>query len=217
MAADARRALLIAFILSLAGSWVSYIAAGATLGLLIGSVTFTALVTPPLALVVSQSAARPLVALAATAGSFVVWIFAIPIVDSLQCALVLFAFTLAVLALRSPAIAVIVAIGWLSVPFWMDSQRVASLVAYHPIFAMNGACKWLGVWTQQPILYRLSTLGQDVPYQLPTSIWRCVIAHGIIGLALLWPVRNRSTVDDERADPQTRSTPPPASQAAHTP
>jgi hypothetical protein len=212
--------LIIASALSVAWAIITYVASGATLGLLIGSVTLATLIAPPLA--VSQFALqRTLIAVAVTVANLLVWMFVLPFMDSLQCGVVLLAFTLALLSLRSASIAMIIAIAWLALPFWMQSARtLATLAPFHPIFAMNGACKSLGIWTQQPILYRLTTLGQDVPYELPASIWRCVLAHGIIALGLLWPARAnriRSKADGAHAGRQTRSTPPPAPQAARTP
>jgi hypothetical protein len=211
-------ALLLALAMSVACAIISYLAAGATLGLLIGSITFATLLAPPLA--VSCFAPRTLLAIAITVGNVLVWIVVFPFADLIPCATVLFVFTLATLALRSAPIAIIVAFAWLSLPFWMrDAHTLAMLAPFHPIVAMNGACKSLGIWTQQPILYRLTTLGQDVPYELPSSIWRCVIAHGVIGLLLLLTLigRNRTTGRDGRADRQTTPTPPPAPPAPHTP
>jgi hypothetical protein len=62
-----------------------------------------------------------------------------------------------------------------------------ALVVEHPIFTLNSIFPSLGVWTQQRLMYQLTPLGQDVPYRLPTSIWPCVLLHGVIGLCLLLP------------------------------
>lgn len=223
------RAILIAFALALVGAVASYCAAGAALGLLIGSIAFTALITPPLAIAVSQRSERVLIAIATAAGSVVVCMFCLSVVDSLQCALILLVFALALVALThtlqslrisasiAPALTTIVALAWLSFPIWFRSERAASLIAFHPIFAMNGTVKSLGIWTQQPILYRLTTLGQDVPFALPTSIWPCVILHGVIAMLLLAPVQIQARADDELSDRQTRPTPPPAPPESRTP
>ncbi|MBC8107697.1 MAG: hypothetical protein H7Z14_13985 [Anaerolineae bacterium] len=202
------RAMSVAFALSLAGALASYVAAGATLGLLIGSVAFIALITPPMALAVSQRSERGFIAIASVLGNAVVWMFSFPIVDALRCGLILLAFALALVALThgfrsarirrsiAPALTTILALAWLSFPIWLRSDRSADLVAYHPIFAMNGVVKSIGIWTQQPILYRLTTLGQDVSYELPTSIWLCVIAYGVIALLLLIPARAGDELSD---------------------
>lgn len=219
------RAIIVAFSLSLAGAIASYVAAGATLGLFIGSVAFAALIAPPLTLAVSRGSERAIVAIACAVGCVPVWLVYFPVVDSSRCGVILVAFALALIAVTcafrslrvpasiAPAITTIVALAWLSFPIWFRADRAPSLVAYHPIFAMNGVMKTLGIWTQQPVLYRLTTLGQDVPYELPTSIWACVVAHGIIAMLLLIPAR----AGDEPSDRQTKPTPPPAPRESHTP
>ncbi|CAN5572386.1 hypothetical protein BH09PLA1_BH09PLA1_02830 [soil metagenome] len=221
MSSDSKQTLLTATALSIAGATASYLAAGATLGLFIGGLGFAGLIAPPFALALSQRLDRLLLAIAVAIGNVVVWIFAFPAVDSLLGALVYLAFTLAIIAVahasRSAAIATVIALGWLSLPIWLRTAFAASLVGVHPMFAINGVNKSLGIWTQQPIMYRLTTLGQDVPYALPASIWPCVILHGAIGLLLLIPAKIRARAGDEPSDPQTRPTPPPAPPAPHTP
>jgi hypothetical protein len=92
---------------------------------------------------------------------------------------------------ESGAIVFILAIAWLTWPVWLASalvhENAASIVSWlvvaHPLFAINGLTfERLGIWTQQPLMYgRLTTLGQDVFYELPRSIWPCVISHGLTG------------------------------------
>jgi hypothetical protein len=218
MSVESRRATAFAFVLALIGAIASYIAAGATFGLFIGGVAFASLIAPPIAMVLPKRAERTFVALAVVVSNWCVWIFVIPLVDSLECAIVLLAFLLALLAFRVPSIAVAFALIWLSLPMWMRTDPVATLAGFHPLFAMNSACNTLGVWTQQPILYRLTTLGQDVPFALPGSIWPSVIAHAVIAMSMWWPIaRNRSTGGDEPSDRRTTPTPPPAPPAPHTP
>ena len=223
MNANATGAVLIAFVLSVATALASYVAAGATLGLLIGSLAFAALITPPLVLAVPDRSQRALIAMGVVLGNLAVWLFCLPIFPVVLCAITLLAFVAALAgvahASRASVLPTLLAFAWLSFPIWLRSEVAAHLVAANPIFAMNGVSKSFGIWTQQPVLYSVTSLGQDVPYELPASIWPCVLLHGAIGLFLLLPVRAdvvQAGVDDEPSDPQTRSTPPPAPQEAHT-
>ena len=211
------RACIIAFVLSLGCAIDCYLAAGATLGLLIGPPAFSALIGPPLALAVSQRSQRLLVALTLTS-SIVIWLIAFQILTVVTCAVILITFCIALVAIahatRSTAIPTLLALAWLSFPIWLRGEVAASLVPFHPIFAMNSVAPSLGIWTQQPILYRLTTLGQDVPFSLPASIFPCAIAHAVIGLLLLLPSKPAS---DGLSDRQTTPTPPPAPQELRTP
>src|SRR5262249_47041720 len=86
-----------------------------------------------------------------------------------------------------PAAAVVVALAivWLTCPIWLPAGA-EKIVTFHPLFAINGVLKHLGMWTERPIAYRyLFALGQDVPYELPRSIWPCAGAHLVVGLSAL--------------------------------
>ena len=61
----------------------------------------------------------------------------------------------------------------------------AWLAPAHPLLAMNRILLDLGIWTQQPWMYRHTTLGQDVAYALPGTIWPCVLLHAVMALGLL--------------------------------
>ena len=51
---------------------------------------------------------------------------------------------------------------------------------------MNGVlAPDMGIWTEQPVAYRLIALGQDVSYTLPRSIWPSVSAHAALGFTTL--------------------------------
>src|SRR6476469_3258629 len=91
--------VIVAFVLAIAGAIASYLVAGATLGLFIGSIAFTALIAPPLTLAVSQRSHRLIVGLAIVAGNVLVWVVPFPIIDCLRCGLILLAFTAAMVAI----------------------------------------------------------------------------------------------------------------------
>ncbi len=88
------------------------------------------------------------------------------------------------------AILTLAAIGWLLWPIWLAPQLVtwqatvpAWMTKLHPIFAINAVAMERGIWTEMPVPYRLTPLGQDLAYALPDSPWPAVVAHGLIGLA----------------------------------
>ena len=76
---------------------------------------------------------------------------------------------------------------WLGWPLWLESAPPL-LVCCHPLLAMDGVlAPVLGVWTEQPVAYRIMSLGQDVPYTLPSAIWPVVISHagsGVVAFTL---------------------------------
>ncbi len=96
-------------------------------------------------------------------------------------------------------------IGWLLVqsvlflawPIWaanllvkFDSQSLVDLlVKVGPIFAINGSIDPTDAFTHRPLAYRLMNLGQDIPYEMPRTIWPCVLVHlaaGLPGMVVSW-------------------------------
>jgi len=88
-------------------------------------------------------------------------------------------------------IAVIIGVAWLTWPVWTSPFINITLARWltpaHPLMAINSVVMNYGAWLQQPLMYRYSSLGQDVPYLPPQSIWPCVLVHGAIALLLLAP------------------------------
>ncbi len=86
---------------------------------------------------------------------------------------------------------------WLTWPIWLSGsiagEKPNLSVALHPLFVVNGVLKDLGIWTEQPIAYNLTTLGQDVQYRLPASAWPAIGAHAgtiavLVVLTRIWPL-----------------------------
>ncbi len=84
----------------------------------------------------------------------------------------------------------IVGFAWLSWPIWLSAHlegdwgtRLAGwLVFAHPVFSINALLSPpLEVWTQMPMMYRLTALGQDIAYQLPGGVGWCIAIHTMIG------------------------------------
>jgi hypothetical protein len=84
-----------------------------------------------------------------------------------------------------------VALAWLAWPIWtaawMNDVWAQRLISIHPLFAAN-AVTHLNPWPQQVLMYRMTRLGQDVPYALPSTAWPalfiCALIAGISGLTL---------------------------------
>ena len=95
------------------------------------------------------------------------------------------------------AVTVVVWLAWLSWPVWMApwltgegrEAVVAWLVWGHPVFAMDRAMmEVFGVpWAQMPIAYRLTNLGDDIGYEVPRSVWGCVLVHVVIAVVAVGP------------------------------
>ena len=182
---------------------VTYAATGPTLGLFFGGLVTVALLAPPIVLCERSMPRQGLIASAVNDGVGIVWLVAAVASQTtlsqwLRCYLVLAAFTFALWAcaralraLRVPeipagALTITLAMLWLTWPIWLaralTSDMVDWLAPAHPALAINGVLAHLGVWSEHAIAYRhLMNLGQDVPYQLPTSILAAVFAHVIAG------------------------------------
>lgn len=184
----------VSFALSAAAGIACYLTAGATLVLPIGVVLFAAILAPPLCLLQCRTSEAAVGVAAIALGLALVFPFTTH--GWLSCTLVVLSFVAALAAgaralvrLRfSPIVAAALvtslALAWLTWPVWaspwLAGQSVRWSVSLHPLFAINAACHDLGIWTEQRIAYRLTNLGQDVPYQLPDSALPCVVFHGII-------------------------------------
>jgi MFS family permease len=98
------------------------------------------------------------------------------------------------------AVTTVLFIAWFSWPVWLSpfvsghsgALVVAWLAPAHPLLAINRVFIDSGLWTQQPLMYPLTALGQDIPFSMPTSILACVLAHAIIALAAGLPAAKSS-------------------------
>jgi hypothetical protein len=175
---------------------------GPTLGLFLGSLLLTTLITPSLALA-EEGRGIWIAMVSVIVGTAIVWLTALSAADVtsvewLECCLVLAAYVLALAGVarlfaalrvpRPPAAGLTILLGllWLTWPVWLSPwlrQSMADwLVPCNPIFAVNSVLKHLGTWDRAPLAYRvLTVLNQDVPYRLPRSIAPACVAHAIIG------------------------------------
>jgi hypothetical protein len=213
------------FLLSLAfSSWFAFVI-GRNVGLFFGGLILAS-VLAPLLVVAEQEISRRLSLVAGVVIAIaIVWLSCvlndtISLWEWLRVTLVLLIYTFAIVALAGllcriripPAVVVILSLAWLSWPIWLapalrgresSEHTVAMLVAANPTFAIQGALsKSFPVpWAQYRIAYRLTNIGDDIPYQMPTSIAGCLVFHGVIAaiamLAAHWPRRARRAAPPE--------------------
>ncbi len=191
-----------------------YRSAGATLGLFLGGLGFTTLLTPGFALTESSWRLQLLAAVALATGTACAWLAAVltanvTVEQWLGCSIVLLAYALALGSLArllsrtgldslyAAVLAVFIGIAWLTSPVWLShvfpahDWLVTWLVPPHPLFALNGILHF-PVWTERTLAYRyLTNLGQDVSFAVPPSILPCIATHGAIALLCLVVTRNR--------------------------
>ena len=213
------------FLAGIAIASICWLACGVTLGPFIGGIAMTAIVLPPLAVRDEHPREGFLAAASIIDGIAIVWLIAalmqLSLLQWLQAYIVLISFAAALfgltIALRriigptgASAITTLLALAWLAWPIWLSPiagpRLVAVLAPFHPLFAINKIFLDLGFWTQQPLMYELTTLGQDVPHALPESIWPCVLLHALMALSLGWPAwlwsaREASTPPPSAASP----------------
>jgi hypothetical protein len=202
---------LVALIASSASTGLCLALCGASLQLFLAGFFFASLILPPMVLTHTSIKHRLLLAACVVDGIGVVWLFSIAspqiaFIQWLKCYVVLICyatclagFVMLLVRLRiapifASAITTILALAWLTWPVRLSPHltgasaetTVKYLTWIHPLFAVNRVLANLGAWSHFPIAYRyLTTLGQDVPYTLPTSIWPATILHLAIGFLCL--------------------------------
>lgn len=95
-------------------------------------------------------------------------------------------------------VAAVLFIGWLAYPVWggrtIDRRVASGLSDFHPLIAANGQQASQGVWLERPLAYRLTVLGQDVPYGLPGTVWPSATLHLLIAALAAGAARAIETV-----------------------
>lgn len=212
---DLLRLSVMPSILAAIAAALIYAAAGRSLGFYLGPFFAVTLILPPL--VTRRVGARDatLIAVAVIDTFAVAWLVAVfggdlAVRQWLACYILLAAYGLALTVLtRATAawLALLAGVAWLTWPVWTSPFVTINLARWltpaHPLMAVNAIIRQHGMWLEQPLMYRYTSLGQDVPYTLPASIWPCVIAHVIIAIILMPPGALRA-----------RSSPPVGSSAA---
>lgn len=228
----ATRDLFFAFIgatILMIGCWFI---AGPSLGLFLGGMALAAILAPPLGLLRHSWINRIAIVGCITDAVAAVWLVAcigghVSFAQWIECYALLIAWTffiasiawlaasgpLRIHAVLASALATFLALAWIAAPIWLSpggsSAAMQQVALVHPLITINGVIPQLGIWTEQPAMYRLTSLGQDVPYRF-NSAWLVSAGYAIAATALSASSavlnRRRGTL----ADPPTRSTPPPA-------
>jgi hypothetical protein len=202
------KSTFLSFSLALVFALICLVTCDVSLSLFLAAFFGFGCLLPPLVVCAQTSISRVLTAVFAFGGIALIWIVAafkpdVTLVRCLECFLILIGFAtlitgcaialvrVRIAPLAASAITTMVSLIWLTAPVWLASNLsdtgVARLVWIHPLFAINGVLSNLDAWSHFPIAYReLTTLGQDIPYSLPTSIWPSFLAHFIPGLVLWW-------------------------------
>jgi hypothetical protein len=189
-------------------------AAGPSLGLFLGGVLLSAILIPSLVAAESKLKQQLASTIGVVTGIAAVWLVAtlaphppgqpLPsLLEWLECTAVLTTFALALGGMTAtlvhvklnPSLAsfltLLVAAAWLAWPVWLSpalpghDDLVHALAIPHPLVAINSVLPQMGLWTQQPLAYHLTTLNHDVALPMPGGIGWTVGVHGLIGAALI--------------------------------
>jgi hypothetical protein len=197
---------------------VSRIILGASLANYLAGFFILGVLLPPLVLTNDRLKPRLFILVSIPAGIGIGWLVSgIALMQTVRCFAVLFGCAALVggvstaltrfriTPLAASAMTVLIALLWLTWPVWLSpyfgDAIVDRLVPIHPLFAINGVLVNFGTWSHMPIAYReLTTLGQDVPYSLPMSIWPSVFVHLLPGIALWWVGSPRAAAAGLSAD-----------------
>lgn len=182
----------------------SYAALGPTLAAFLAGLIIITLLAPALTLAEESRLHRALSFAAVITPIAIMWAFPvfqtiIQPTEWLLCVLVLSAYAAALVGLATlleqlklgpiAACAIVTTLGlaWLSWPVWLApwltgpkaEQSVARLVSTHPLFAISSALArpFPTPWAVYDIAYRLTNIGDDIPYELPATILKCLLLH----------------------------------------
>jgi len=203
------------FLLSLIFSvWLGAVI-GRNLGMFFAGLILASVLAPLLVVAEEGGLRRILIVVGIVAAIVMVWISClfndtITLREWSRASLVLLIFAFASAALAGllvriripPAVVVILSLAWLSWPIWLapalrggaSSERIVGrLVIVNPTFAMQGALSqsFPVPWAQSRIAYRLTNIGDDIPYQMPTTIAWCVLLHAVIAIIAMLAAHRR--------------------------
>jgi hypothetical protein len=182
-------------VFGLMAAGASFLACWRTLGLHFGYLTLVCNVLPPLAarhrrprdmFITAAALIVPCLLLTSPLRSVQAALIAVAVITA-QLGLLLILRRVIFGSLAAP-LTTIVTLAWLAWPIWLShwlTPRTVNLFApVHPLLALNRVFIDLGIWTQAPLMYQLTALGQDVPYGLPATILPCVGIHTLMGASL---------------------------------
>jgi hypothetical protein len=204
------------FVLSLVVTIACYIAAGSGLGLYLGGLSLGIVLAPPLVLAYRKRIEQLIAIASIVDGVGFVWLVAmfrsdVTFAQWLAAYVLLAACVVAttgvavalermVGTVSAAAVTITAMLAWLAWPIWLsariesptDVRAIDWLVPIHPLLAMNGLFQNLGIWGERPIMYQLTSLGQDLPYTFPSSVAFSAAFHFLLGGALILAVGRRN-------------------------
>lgn len=201
-------------VLSSAGMFACWWAAGATLGLFFGGFFVATFLVPaaattvrPLrhaAVIVETIGLFWLVAIFRSSDIFFQWVQLTVALSAYGLALAastLFLYRIGIPDIIASACVIVLGLAWLTWPIWLAPEfsrlsegTINRLVAVHPPLTANGVLTNEIPWTERTLAYQLTRLDQDVPIGLPQSAFACIAAHAVLGMILLlatWGVSRR--------------------------
>jgi hypothetical protein len=204
------------FLIALVPASAIYLGAGPNLGRYLGGLVIAMLLAPPLALAHRMRIEQLIAAASIVDGVGVVWLVAMFRSDVtfaqwiaayvLLAACVLAAAGIAIALDRlmgvvlASACTIVATLAWLTWPIWLSAwiesagvvRAMDRLIPIHPFLALNGLLPHLGIWGEWPIMYQLTSLGQDVPYSFPSSVVLSAAFHILLGGALILAAGRRN-------------------------
>ncbi len=176
---------------------------GATLGLFIGGLVLASIIAPSLTSCFEKDVDRLRSLLVIVAGIASSWLLAcistLSASSLIAAAFILLTYSFALIGLSgalsrlvgdrviASASITLLSLASMAFPFWcsatsFSSDAIQRMIAINPVFQIDGQSPQLDVWTQRPVLYSITSLGQDVPYALPKSIWMETGGWMIVGI-----------------------------------
>jgi hypothetical protein len=195
--------LILSFLAGLLAGFTCYLLSGNSLQLFVGGLLLLPILVPPCSARVGRLPVTCLSAILVSLGISTVWCLSvfehfISFGQWAVCLLILSTFVLELTvgslllqrlkfsSVAASALITVAGLAWLSWPIWLSGslagEHLEWSVRLDPLFALNHVVANLGVWTEQPVAYQLTTLGQDVQYQLPTSAWPVIGSQLGVGI-----------------------------------
>ena len=101
-------------------------------------------------------------------------------------------------------------LAWLTVPIVMadavsrqfSEAFTSRLLSIHPVLVLNQMDSRAGDWTHQSVAYRwLTRMGQDIPFEWPSSAWPFILFHCVVLIVSITLARGLGMFHVEHSEP----------------